>query len=143
MHHLVNLSKAGLCWKSFKELYPGHKLVLTFFSPSGYEVQKQSRFADYIFYLPIDSKKNAQLFLDLINPSLIVFVKYEYWYYYLEEASKRKISLLLASGIFLPAFSFFKWYAKMRREMLHFFTHFFVQTEQSKQLLQSIHIDKR
>jgi 3-deoxy-D-manno-octulosonic-acid transferase len=127
--------------EKFKTLYPGYKLVLTFFSPSGYEVQKQSRSADYIFYLPIDSKKNAQQFLDLINPSLIVFVKYEYWYYYLKEARKRNIPLLLASGIFLPTFSFFKWYAKMRREMLHFFTHFFVQTENSKKLLHSIQVD--
>jgi 3-deoxy-D-manno-octulosonic-acid transferase len=127
--------------EKFKALYPGYKLVLTFFSPSGYEVQKQSRSADYIFYLPIDSKKNAQQFLDLINPSLIIFVKYEYWYYYLKEARKRKTPLLLASGIFLPTFSFFKWYAKMRREMLHFFAHFFVQTEDSKKLLHSIHVD--
>jgi 3-deoxy-D-manno-octulosonic-acid transferase len=127
--------------EQFKSLYPNYKLVLTFFSPSGYEVQKQNKFADHIFYLPIDSKKNAQQFLDLINPSLIVFIKYEYWYYYLKEANRRKIPLLLASGIFLPNFSFFKWYAKTRREMLGFFTYFFVQTENSKQLLHSINID--
>jgi 3-deoxy-D-manno-octulosonic-acid transferase len=128
--------------EKFKELYADHKLVLTFFSPSGYEVQKNNRAADYIFYLPIDSSKNARKFLDSINPSLVLFVKYEYWYYYLKEVHERKIPLLLVSGIFLPTFSFFKWYAKMRREMLHFFTHFFVQTEQSKQLLQSISITK-
>ena len=126
--------------EKFKELYPGYKLVLTFFSPSGYEVQKNNKIADYIFYLPIDSVKNAKKFLDLIHPSLIVFVKYEYWYYYLKAVSNRKIPLLLVSGIFLPDFSFFKWYGKMRREMLGFFTHFFVQTENSKQLLQSINI---
>jgi 3-deoxy-D-manno-octulosonic-acid transferase len=126
--------------EKFKELYNGYTLVLTFFSPSGYEIQKNNRLADYTFYLPIDSKKNAKAFLDVIQPSLIVFVKYEYWYYYLKEAHNRKIPLLLASGIFFPTFSFFKWYATMRREMLHFFTHFFVQTENSKQLLQSINI---
>ncbi len=126
--------------EKFKELYPQHKLVLTFFSPSGYEVQKNNKLADYTFYLPIDSGKNAKKFLDLIQPSLIVFVKYEYWYYYLKEANNRKIPLLLVSGIFLPNFSFFKWYAGARRQMLHFFTHFFVQTENSKQLLQSINI---
>jgi 3-deoxy-D-manno-octulosonic-acid transferase len=126
--------------EKFKILYPNYKIVLTFFSPSGYEVQKNNSIAHYIFYLPIDSKKNAKNFLELINPSLIVFVKYEYWYYYLKEAHARKIPLLLASGIFLSHFSFFKWYGKMRREMLHFFTHFFVQTENSKQLLQSINI---
>ena len=126
--------------EKFKELYPAYKTVLTFFSPSGYEVQKNNKLADYIFYLPIDSRQNAKKFLDLINPSLITFVKYEYWYYYLKEAHARKIPLLLVSGIFFPNFSFFKWYGKMRREMLHFFTHFFVQTENSKQLLQSINI---
>jgi 3-deoxy-D-manno-octulosonic-acid transferase len=126
--------------EKFKALYPKHLLVLTFFSPSGYEVQKNSNIADHIFYLPIDSQKNAKRFLDLIQPSLIVFVKYEYWYYYLKESHSRNIPLLLASGIFLPNFSFFQWYGKMRREMLHFFTHFFVQTEQSKQLLETINI---
>jgi 3-deoxy-D-manno-octulosonic-acid transferase len=126
--------------EKFKELYPGYKLVLTFFSPSGYEVQKNSNVADYIFYLPIDSATNSKRFLDLLQPSLIVFVKYEYWYYYLKEANKRQIPLLMVSGIFLPDFSFFKWYGKMRREMLRFFTHFFVQTENSKQLLETVNI---
>ena len=126
--------------EKFKELYPGYKLVLTFFSPSGYEVQKNSTIADYIFYLPIDSSRNAKKFLDLVQPSLIVFVKYEYWYYYLKESNNRKIPLLLVSGIFLPEFSFFKWYGNMRREMLRFFTHFFVQTGNSKQLLETVDI---
>jgi len=126
--------------EEFKEIYPAYKTVLTFFSPSGYEVQKNKKPADYVFYLPIDSSENAQKFLDLVNPSLITFVKYEYWYYYLKEAHSRKIPLLLVSGVFFPTFSFFKWYAKMRREMLRFFTHFFVQNENSKQLLQSINI---
>ncbi len=126
--------------EKLKNLHPDYKLVLTFFSPSGYEIKKNSNEADYIFYLPIDSKKNAIAFLDIVQPSLIIFIKYEYWYYYLKEARKRKIKLLLASGIFLSSFSFFKWYGKMRREMLTFFTHFFVQTENSKQLLQSINI---
>lgn len=126
--------------EKFRLLYPDYKLVLTFFSPSGYEVQKNNKLADYVFYLPIDSKQHAKKFLILIDPSLIIFVKYEYWYYYLKEAHTKKIPLLLVSGIFLPNFSFFKWYGHMRREMLHFFTHFFVQTENSKQLLQSISI---
>ena len=126
--------------EKFKESYPAYKTVLTFFSPSGYEVQKDKRPADYVFYLPIDSSQNAKKFLDCINPSLITFVKYEYWYYYLKEAQARNIPLLLVSGIFFPTFSFFKWYGKMRREMLRFFKYFFVQTENSKQLLQSINI---
>ena len=126
--------------EKLREIYPAYKLVLTFFSPSGYEPRKNSRHADYVFYLPIDSKDNAKKFLDVVKPDCIIFIKYEYWYYYLKEASNRKIPLFLASGIFLPNFSFFKWYGKMRREMLTFFTHFFVQTKSSKELLQSINI---
>ncbi|MBV9962217.1 MAG: 3-deoxy-D-manno-octulosonic acid transferase [Parafilimonas sp.] len=126
--------------EKFRETYSQYSLVLTFFSPSGYEVQKNNKLADHTFYLPIDSEKNAKKFLDLIEPSLIVFVKYEYWYYYLKEAHNRKMPLLMVSGIFLPGFSFFKWYADARRQMLRFFTHFFVQTENSKQLLKSINI---
>jgi 3-deoxy-D-manno-octulosonic-acid transferase len=126
--------------EKFRQLYAGYKLVLTFFSPSGYEVQKNSSVADYIFYLPIDSRRNAKSFLQLIQPSLVMFVKYEYWYYYLKEVQAQKIPLLLVSGIFFPEFSFFQWYGKMRREMLRFFTYFFVQTENSKNLLHSINI---
>lgn len=127
--------------EKFKELYPSYKLVLTFFSPSGYEVQQKNKLADYVFYLPVDSSANAKKFLDLIQPSAVLFIKYEFWYYYLKEIHARKITLLLISGLFLPSFSFFKWYGKMRREMLRFFTHFFVQTESSKQLLHSININ--
>lgn len=126
--------------EKFKESYPNYKLLLTFFSPSGYEIQKNNKLAHHTFYLPIDSVKNAKRFLDLVNPSLVVFVKYEYWYYYLKQVYTRKIPLLLVSGIFMPEFSFFKWYGTMRREMLRFFTWFFLQTEQSKQLLQSINV---
>jgi len=126
--------------EKLKASYPSYKLLLTFFSPSGYEIQKNNKLADHTFYLPIDSNKNAERFLTMVNPSLVVFVKYEYWYYYLKQVYKRKIPLLLVSGIFLPEFSFFKWYGNMRREMLLFFTHFFVQTAHSKQLLHSIHI---
>jgi 3-deoxy-D-manno-octulosonic-acid transferase len=123
-----------------KALSPESKLVLTFFSPSGYEVQKNTNSADYIFYLPIDSKKNASRFLDLVQPTLILFVKYEYWYHYLKESHARKIPMLLVSGIFLPHYSFFQWYGKMRRQMLRFFSHYFVQDERSKQLLASLGI---
>lgn len=126
--------------EQLKNHYAGYKFVLTFFSPSGYEVKKNSKEADYIFYLPIDSKKNAADFIDAVNPALIIFIKYDYWYYYLKEAHQRKIPLLLASGIFLPGFSFFQWYGKIRREMLTFFTHLFVQNENSKKLLQTINI---
>lgn len=127
--------------EKFRQLYPSYKLVLTFFSPSGYEVQKNNKVADYIFYLPIDSKSNAKKLIQLIQPSLVVFIKYEYWYYYLKEVNQRNIPLILVSGIFFPGFAFFKWYGKLHREMLTFFTHFFVQTEDSKKLLHSININ--
>lgn len=126
--------------EKLKALYPQYKSVLSFFSPSGFEVKKNSGEADYIFYLPMDSQKNAKAFLDVVQPSLIVIIKYEYWYYYLKEVYRRKIPLLLISGIFLSGASFFQWYGKLQREMLGFFTHLFVQTENSKQLLQTINI---
>lgn len=126
--------------EKLRQLYPAYKLVLTFYSPSGYEVQKKSKVADYIFYLPVDSKQNAKKFLQLVQPSMVVFVKYDYWYYYLKEVNARKIPLLLASGIFFPNFSFFKWYGKLSRKMLLFFSWFFVQTENSKKLLQTLNV---
>lgn len=126
--------------EKLQQLYTGYKFVLTFFSPSGYEIKKNSHEADYIFYLPMDSKKNASALVKIIKPALIIFIKYDYWYYYLKEFHSKKIPVLLASGIFLPKFSFFQWYGKIRREMLGFFTHLFVQTENSKKLLQTINI---
>ncbi|HEX5150701.1 MAG TPA: glycosyltransferase N-terminal domain-containing protein [Parafilimonas sp.] len=126
--------------EKFKEIYPAYKLLLTFFSPSGYEIQKNNKLAHYTFYLPADSNKNAEKFLNLVKPSLVVFVKYNYLYYYLKQVDSRKISLLLVSGMFTPGSPSFKWHAAMRRQALHFFTHLFVQTEQAKQLLQSIHV---
>ena len=127
--------------EKLKKLYPHYKSVLTFFSPSGYEVKKNSKEADYIFYLPMDSQKNAKAFLDTVNPSLVIIIKYDYWFYYLKEVHNRKITLLLVSGIFLPNFSFFQWYGKLQREILGFFSHLFVQTKSSQELLQSININ--
>lgn len=127
--------------EKLKQTYPAYKFILTFFSPSGYEVQKNNSATDYIFYLPIDSEKNAKAFLDIIEPSIVLFVKYEYWYFYLKELHYRKIALLLVSGVFFPEFSFFKWYGNLYREMLTFFTHLFVQTELSRQLLKKINVE--
>ncbi len=118
----------------------GHKILLTFFSPSGYEVKKNYPGADYICYLPIDSGKNAPKFLDLINPDLIIFIKYDYWYYYLHEIKKRKISCLLISAVFRKDQPFFKWYGALQRKMLFCFTQIFVQNEESKKLLETIDI---
>ena len=127
--------------EALKKNYPAVKVVLTFFSPSGYEIQKKYTGADDIFYLPIDSKANAAKLIKAINPSLVLWVKYEYWFYYLEELKQQRIPLLLVSGIFRPGQPFFKWYGKIWKNILPAFTHFFVQDEDSKNLLEGIGIE--
>ena len=121
---------------------PKIKILLTFFSPSGFEVRKNYPGADYIFYLPIDSPQNARTFFDIVKPEFILFVKYEFWYYYLHEAKKRNIPLLLISGIFRNSQLFFKFYGSFYRKMLRCFTHLFVQNEESVTLLGSIGLNK-
>jgi 3-deoxy-D-manno-octulosonic-acid transferase len=128
--------------ENIKKLYPDIKIVLTFFSPSGYEVQKNYTGADAIFYLPIDSKANAKKLIKAINPSLILWVKYEYWFYYLEEMKQQNIPVLLISGIFRKSQPFFKWYGATWKNILTSFTHFFIQDEASKNLLADIGINK-
>jgi 3-deoxy-D-manno-octulosonic-acid transferase len=127
--------------EKLKSKNPNSKFLLTFFSPSGYEIRKDYKGADWVFYLPLDSKKNAKRFFDIVNPSLVVFVKYDYWYYYLIECKQRNIPLLLVSGVFRQDQPFFKWYGNLHRKMLNCFTHFFVQDKESFQLLQSININ--
>jgi 3-deoxy-D-manno-octulosonic-acid transferase len=119
-------------------LYPGSKIVITFFSPSGYEVRKDTPLADAVYYLPLDTPKNARKFIDAIQPKLAVFTKYEYWYHFFNEMHRRDIPLYVISGIFRPEQVFFKWYGSLHRKMLGFVTWFFVQDERSKQLLQGI-----
>jgi 3-deoxy-D-manno-octulosonic-acid transferase len=118
------------------------KILLTFFSPSGYEVRKDYDGADYIFYLPMDSQVNAIRFFDIVQPRLILFVKYEFWNYYLSEAKHRNIPLVLISGIFRKDQPFFKWYGDLHRQMLTCFTHFFVQNQQSATLLKQVGFEK-
>lgn len=118
--------------------YPDYKLLLTFFSPSGYEVQKNYPGADWIFYLPMDGPKNAKRFLEIVHPSLVIFVKYEFWYYYLKKIKYRNIPLLLVSALFRKDMSFFKWYGGLQRKMLSRFNHLFVQTPESKKLVDEI-----
>ncbi|MEO7311340.1 MAG: glycosyltransferase N-terminal domain-containing protein [Chitinophagaceae bacterium] len=113
---------------------PGIHIVVSFFSPSGYEVMKNYPGADVVCYLPMDNPANAADFIKTIEPTLVLWVKYEYWYYYLKEIHSRKIPLLLISGIFRPGQPFFKWYGKLHREMLQCFTHLFVQNEASQAL---------
>ncbi len=124
--------------EAFKNSYPNHFILLSFFSPSGYEVRKNYESANYVCYLPMDGPKNAKRFYDLVNPSLVLFVKYEFWYYYTLEAANRKIPLLLVSGIFRASQPFFKFYGDFYRKLLTHFSHLFVQEQSSWDLLKSI-----
>jgi 3-deoxy-D-manno-octulosonic-acid transferase len=127
--------------EKIKRQYPNHKLLITFFSPSGYDIKKNYTGADYVFYLPMDSQRNAGKFLDIVKPTLVVFIKYDYWYYYLSEIRRRKINCLLVSAVFRKDQGFFKWYGGLQRKMLHCFTQIFVQNEESRKLLESIRIN--
>jgi 3-deoxy-D-manno-octulosonic-acid transferase len=120
--------------------FPGTRIFLTFFSPSGYEVQKDYKGAEWVFYLPLDSKENAKKFFDLVQPSLIIFIKYDFWFYYLNEAKQRNIPMILASAIFRESQPFFKWYGDFHRKMLQCFSLIFVQSKESVELLKSIDI---
>jgi 3-deoxy-D-manno-octulosonic-acid transferase len=124
--------------EKIKEEYPLHKIVITFFSPSGYEVRKNNTVADATVYLPLDTKKNAQQFLELVHPDMVFFIKYEYWLNYLNELNTQSTPTYLISGIFREQQMFFKWYGGFYRKALDTFTYFFVQNEESKKLLQQL-----
>ena len=124
--------------EKIKIQYPNHKIVISFFSPSGYEVRKNNTVADVTVYLPLDTKSNAKMFLKLVHPELVFFIKYEYWPNYLNELKKLQIKTYLISGIFREKQAFFKWYGGFYRNALKTFEYFFVQNESSKKLLQSI-----
>ncbi len=124
--------------EKIKEQFPHHKIVITFFSPSGYEVRKNNAIADVTVYLPLDTRANAKQFLDLVHPEKVFFIKYEFWPNYLNELKLRAIPTYLISGIFREKQVFFKWYGGFYRKALQTFDYFFVQNEKSKTLLQSI-----
>jgi len=124
--------------ESYKAHNPSHRLLLTFFSPSGYELRKNYPLANWVFYLPMDSKKNATAFLDIIKPSIAIFIKYEFWFNYLNELKQRNIPTYVASAVFMSNQRFFKWYGGLFRQMLRNFTHIFVQDKTSASLLNSI-----
>ena len=124
--------------EQIKAHYPSHKIVLTFFSPSGYEVRKNNTIADVTVYLPLDTRLNAVRFIKAVHPDLVFFIKYEYWPNYLDVLQQHQIPTYLVSGIFREKQSFFKWYGSFYRNALKSFRYFFVQNEKSKQLLQSI-----
>lgn len=125
-------------FEEIKKLYPNHKIVLSFFSPSGYEIRKNSPIADVVVYLPLDTKKNAKRFIKLVNPELTVFVKYEFWPNYLNELKHNQKKAILISALFRKNHVFFKPKGKWMRNFLTAFEHLFVQNEESKQLLNTI-----
>ncbi len=121
--------------EKIKTEFPNHKIIVSFFSPSGYEVRKNNTIADATVYLPLDTKKNAQEFLKLAHPEMVFFIKYEYWLNYLNELKKQNTPTYLISGILRQNQLFFKWYGGFYRKALNTFTYFFVQDENSKKLL--------
>lgn len=139
--HCASLGEYEQGLPVFKELrkrYPNHKIVLTFFSPSGYEIRKKTDVADVVVYLPMDTKTNAKRFLDLVHPELTVFVKYDIWPNYLLELKGRNLKAILISALFRRNQSYFKLYGTMMRKALSAFEHIFVQDESSQSLLKSI-----
>jgi len=124
--------------EQLKKQYQSHKIIISFFSPSGYEVKKNSAVADVIVYLPLDTRANAKCFLNIVHPDVAIFVKYEFWPNYLTELKHRNIKTLLVSGIFRKDQAFFKAYGKWMQDSLRTFNHFFVQNESSKKLLNNI-----
>ncbi|WP_434501920.1 3-deoxy-D-manno-octulosonic acid transferase [Prevotella sp.] len=121
--------------ESIRKDYPEYKILLTFFSPSGYEVRKNYEGADIICYLPLDTIRNARRFLRAVRPVMAFFIKYEFWYNYLHILKHRNIPVYSVSSIFRPDQVFFKWYGRQYRTVLKCFTHFFVQNNESKELL--------
>jgi len=117
---------------------PECRIVLTFFSPSGYEVRKNYQGADLVCYLPLDTKRNAKRFIELVKPQAVYFIKYEYWHHYFHTLKEKNIPLYIISAIFRDDQVFFKWYGKFFREMLKCVTHFFVQDDASLKKINSL-----
>ena len=128
--------------EKIRATYPNYSILLTFFSPSGYEVRKNYEGADIVCYLPFDRRKNVRKFLDLTRPCMAFFIKYEFWKNYLDELHRRQIPVYSVSSIFRANQVFFKGYAKNYAKVLDNFTHLFVQNEESKRLLSTIGIEK-
>ena len=124
--------------EAIKQKEPKSFILLSFFSPSGFEIRKNYELADKVTYLPIDTPKNAKLFLKLTNPQRVIFVKYEFWFNFLNQISEHKIECYLVSGIFRKSQHFFKWYGHWFKKHLSAFTFFFVQNETSVELLKSL-----
>ena len=128
--------------KKTKEEFPDHKIIVSFFSPSGFEVKKNDELADCTVYLPLDTPKNAKNLIDLLQPSVAIFIKYEFWPNYLFELKKKSIPTILVSGLFRKDQVFFKFYGGFMRRTLNSFSHFFVQDQLSKNLLEQLKISQ-
>jgi len=126
--------------EALKAAFENHKIFLTFFSPSGYLVRKGYSKADYVFYLPLDTSRNARRFVEILKPRLAIFIKYEFWYYYSKTLKKNKVPLLSISSIFRKEQFFFRKTGSFNRRILKNITHFFVQNQESVELLRSINI---
>ncbi|MEO6705923.1 MAG: glycosyltransferase N-terminal domain-containing protein, partial [Ginsengibacter sp.] len=124
--------------QKIKEEAPEATIVITFFSPSGYEIVKNNKEFKNVFYLPMDSFFHAKKWIRILRPDLVLWVKYEYWHYYLQEIKRKNIPLLMVSGVYRSNQIFFRWYGGFYKKMLQCFTHFFVQNEDSKEQLQKI-----
>jgi len=122
----------------FKKRHPNFKILVTFYSPSGYHAVETDRIVDYKIYLPFDSRNNARNLIDIAAPKLALFIKYEFWHYYLNELKKKQIPVFSVSSIFRPSQPFFKWYGDFNRKILANFSYFFVQDKTSQELLKSI-----
>ena len=127
--------------EKIRETHPDYKIIVTFFSPSGYEIRKNYKGADYICYMPLDTPQNAEKFLEIVNPKTVFFVKYDFWYNFLNKINQKQIPLYIFSTIFRQNQIFFKWYGKKYRKVLTFFNHLFVQNQESVNLLKSININ--
>ncbi|PQJ69143.1 3-deoxy-D-manno-octulosonic acid transferase [Polaribacter butkevichii] len=127
--------------EEIKSKYPAYKILVTFFSPSGYEIRKDYELADVVCYLPLDSESNAKKFIKIVNPKLAIFIKYEFWPNLLNELKQKEIPTILVSGILRKKQLFFKSYGGFMRDSLQAFHHFFVQDENSKKLLSSINFE--
>lgn len=128
-------------FEAIKQKYPNYKVVLSFFSPSGYEVRKNSKIADVVVYLPLDTMKNAKAFLNIVNPDFTIFVKYEIWPNFLNEINKRNLNAILISAVFRKSQSFFKWYGSFMKSALEGFNYIFTQDSNSETLLKSINLN--
>lgn len=137
---LGEFEQARTVIEKFRQQNPRYKILLTFFSPSGYEMRKNYEYADYVFYLPADTAQNARCFIEIVQPEIAIFAKYDYWFNYLEELQRKKIPHLVFSAIFRNEQIFFKPYGKRFRNILNMFSMIYVQDEASRKLLRKYKI---